>query len=244
MARSITPVAVAEDGTESHESWITLVLSKVSAQPGQRLFDSEITHTRYITMTVCRCTRTRDLNHDWKHAEQTLMEVGMSHAQWGAFVSAFGDGGGVPATLFRDHCGVVAQAPHESRMAESAREVHDAGNSALAEIQEGYSALEEAFERGAGKREMRDLIRSLKARIANAPANMGFAAESLTKHVENVVTKARSDVEAMAVAAAERGLTLDAGSVNLLDAGEHESDSPYETGPNERPWLGSRGQRT
>ncbi len=202
MSRDITPVAVSDDGTETHESWIALQLSKVSAQSGQRLFDSEITHNHYITMRVCRCERRRDLNRDWKHATRTLLEVGMSHAQWGAFVSSFGEGSGVPATLFRDAEGAVPQAPFESRLGESAREVRDSGSAALTEIQEGYAALEAAFERGAGKREMCDAIRTLKYRIENAPANMEFAASSLTRHVENVVTKARTDIEAMAVAAA------------------------------------------
>lgn len=219
MAR-ITTVTVAEDGGESHESWITLAASKVSAQPGQRLFDSEIAHNHYVTVTVRRCSRKRDLNHDWIHSRQTLMEVAMSHAQWGAFVSSFGEGNGVPATLFYDQSGPVPQAPAESRLGESVRDVRDSGDKALAEIREGYEALEAAFERGAGKREMRDLIHTLKHRIGNAPANMEFAAESLTTHVENVVTKARADVEAMAIAAAERGLTLDASSVRVLEAGE------------------------
>ncbi len=219
MTREITDITIDEDGTESHESWLALVLNKVSAQPGQRLFDSEITHNRYVSVSVCRCTRTRDLNHDWKHAEQTLMKFAMSHAQWGVFVSSFGEGSGVPATLFRDQSGPVAQAPYESRLGESVREVRTAGDRSLAAISESYEELEAAFERGAGKREMREKIRVLKSRIENGPANMKFAAESLTTHVENVVTKARADIEAMAVQATERGLTLEASALPLLDAG-------------------------
>lgn len=221
MAREVTSITVAEDGTESHESWLVLQLSKVSATPGMRLFDSEITHSRYVQVTVCRCIRKRDLNRDWKHATRVLMEFAMSQAQWGAFVSAFGDGSGAPATLTFDQSGDVAQAPYESRMAEGAREVRDAGSKALAEVRDDYQALAAAFERGAGKREMRGLINTLGYRIGNGPANMEFAATSLTEHVENVVTKARADVEAMVLAAADNaGLTLDATSVNLLGAGE------------------------
>lgn len=201
MAREVTNIVVAEDGTESHESWLSIGASKVQSS-GERLFDSEITHHHYVIVTISRCTRQRTLNRDWKHATQTLMEFAVSHAQWGAFVSSFGDGNGVPATLFRDHSGLVPQAPAESRLGESAHEVHEAGNKSLAGINESYAAMEEAFERGAGKREMRELIRDLKYRIANAPANMKFAATSLTEHVENVVTKARADFEAMAIPAA------------------------------------------
>lgn len=221
MAREVTSIAVAEDGTETHESWILLRLSKVSAQPGVHLFDSEISHNRYVTVEVCGCERRRDLNRDWKYTTKVLMEFAMSQAQWGAFVSSFGDGGGVPATLYFDQSGHVPQAPHESRMAESMREVRDSGDKALTEIGARYLALVAAFERGAGKREMRDLITSLGHQIDNGPKNMEFAAASLTEHVETVVTKARADVEAMVLAAADNaGLTLDANSVRLLNVGE------------------------
>lgn len=220
MPREHTPLHVKADGTESHESWIMLAPSKVSATPGERLFDSEITHSRYVTVRVLRCERRRELNRDWKHGTEVLMELAMSHAQWGAFVSSFGEGSGVPATLLRDQGGPVPQAPAESRLRETAREVLGSGEKALAGIQDGFEELEAAFERGAGKREMRDLIHTLKHRIGNGPRNMEFAATSLTEHVENVVTKARTDIEAMAVDAAQQGLALDVGAARLLDAGE------------------------
>ncbi len=226
MARDVTAIVVAEDGIESHESWLSIGASKVQST-GARLFNSEITHNHFVTVTISRCKRQRTLNRDWKHATQTLMEFAMSHAQWGAFVSSFGDGNGVPATLLRDHSGLVPQAPAESRLGESAREVHDAGDKALAGINESYVAMEEAFERGASKREMRELIRDLKYRIANAPKNMEFAATSLTEHVENVVTKARADFEAMAIPTADHNPFMGAGQAThtLLNAGEYDEES-------------------
>lgn len=218
--RATTPVTVRDDGTETHESWIKLTASKVTSTPGRRLFDSEIPHTHYVRVGVHRCTRERHLNNDWTYASQTLMEFSMSHAQWGAFVSSFGEGGGVPATL-DFHEGQVPQAPAESRLGESVREVRGAADKSLSEIRAGYEQLAAAFDRGAGKREMRDLIHSLGARVKNGPANMAFAADQLSEHVENVVTKARADLEAMASAVADSGdHSLESGTVALLGEGE------------------------
>jgi len=150
----------------------------------------------------------------------------MSMAQWGAFVSSFGDGPGVPATLFRDQSGMVAQPSDvESRLAESAREVRGAGDKALGAIKDDYAEVRAAFERGAGKREMRDLLHTLGCRIDNGPANMEFAAKSLTGHVESVVTKARADVEAMAVAASDRAGLL-ASTTLMLGEGEGGASCP------------------
>ncbi len=214
-----TPITILESGAETHESWLALTLSKVSQTPGARLFDSEIRHQHYVVVRIHRCQRSRDLNKDWKLPTQLLMEFSMSFAQWGAFVSAFSDGGGVPATLTFGANGPVPQAPAESRLGESMREVRESGDKALSGIAASYEAVEEAFARGAGKKEMRELLHGLKYQIKNGPANMEFAAKSLTGHVENVVTKAKGDIEAM-VASAAAHAGLDAPSFNILEAGD------------------------
>lgn len=212
-----TPITIREDGSETHESWIVLNASRVTSYPGQYLFDSEIAHQHYVTVRVSRCSRRRDLNHDWVHGEDLLMEVAMSMAQWGAFVSSFGDGSGQPATLWW-HDGPVAQAPHDPRLGESVREVRESGDRALEGIVDEYTKLVQAFEAGAGKREMRERIHSLGCRVENAPKNMEFAAKTLVEHTENVVTKARADIEAML--AHEPGRALDVGEAPALTAGD------------------------
>jgi hypothetical protein len=224
MRRDLTSITVAEDGTETHESWIRLVASKPSSTPGARLFDSEIPHQHYISVRVERCERKRDLHRDWMHNTKVLMEFAMSHAQWGAFVSSFGDGGGVPATLtFLTGVGIVPQAaPTESRIAASAREVKDAAGIALADIQKAYEDLAVAFNGGAGKRDMRERVNRLGTVIGHAPGNMKFAADSLSEHVENVVTKARRDIEAMAE---DRSIALGRGDgMGVLGSGAEDVD--------------------
>lgn len=222
MARSeVTEIRINEYGDETHESWIKVGASRITCSPGARLFDSEISHQHFIRVSVTRCTRRRDLNRDWLGSGTLLTEFDMSEAQWGAFVSSFGQGGGVPATLSFFN-GPVPSAPVESRLGESVEEVRDAGEKALAGIQEDFNALEAAFERGAGKRELRDLIQNLHYKIQNGPKNMEFAATSLAEHTENVVTKARADIEAMMADAADRQLGTP--GVPLLGSAEQTSN--------------------
>lgn len=223
MSREITEVTVEEkhgQRTESHESWIKLTASRVSSTPGARLFDSEISHQHYVSVRIHRCERHRDLNHDWTFLSKPIVEFSMSNAQWGAFVSSFGDGGGVPATLDWFDGKPVPSAPAESRLAESHQEVLDAGKKSLAQIQKEYDALAEAFESGAGKKAMREKIHNLGFSIGNGPSNMQFAAKSFTEHVENVVTKARADLEGMVT---DRALASDTSDIKLLDSGEDEN---------------------
>jgi hypothetical protein len=212
------PVEIIADerGQETHPSWIAIRANRVShSPPGKRLHDSEIRHQHYVVVTVHRMRRHRDLNHDW-HSEYglPLIEMSMSMAQWGAFVSSFGDGTGVPVTLDWDGNDYVPSEPEntDSRLALSAAETKNATAKAIESVQEAEAAVMAAFEAKAGRREMAALLHTLHHRIANMPANAKFAADSLTKHTENVVTKARFDIEAM-VAQHAKTLGLDAQTV-------------------------------
>lgn len=225
MPIEYTDIIVHEDGTEEHESWLMIRANNISSAPGAVLFDSEIQHQHYIYVSISRCTRRRQLNRDWKHATKLILEMSMSQAQWGAFVSSFGNGSGVPATLtFLDGQGMVPQAPRESHFDKSHQEVKDAGNKALEEITESYENLRAAFEMKSGRREMAGCIRDLEIRLKNAPLNMEFAAKSLTEHVENVVTKARADIEGMAAVAAQAQLDGPVPNPFMIAAGEKETE--------------------
>lgn len=218
---SPTEIRINEHGGEYHESWLLVRANRVQCgPPGAFLFDSEIGHASIIRVTVTRCSRNRNLSHDWFCDDGVIIEFDMSEAQWGAFVSSFGNGTGVPATLsyFNDRGlpeGIARNAVHTPRLAESHREVREAGTKALAEIQEAYSLLQQAFDDKAGRKVMGEALRNLQNRMKNAPANMEFAAESLTEHIENVVAKARADIEAM-IFMSQSGHD----QPHLLDAGE------------------------
>lgn len=212
-----TPIRIDERGDETHESWLMIRANHITSFPGARLFDSEIAHPHLVRVTIARCTRKRDLNRDWLHSTECLLEMDMSEAQWGAFVSSFGSAG-VPATLaFFDGERVSGVADLDSRLARSHEEVRAAASRATEQVRAAQAAVDEAFERGAGKREMRELLRTLRIVTGNLPSNMEFAAKSMTEHVENVVTKARSDIEGMVVRAAAEGIAIEGASLPVLE---------------------------
>lgn len=228
-----TEIRIDERGSETHESWLLVRAGRVSSSPGARLFDSEISHQHYISVTVERCKRERRNNRDWHFGTERIIEFDMSEAQWGAFVSSFGNGGGVPATL-SFFCapddvptGMIPQAPVESRLDESHKEVREAGAKAVEEIQQKVTAVVEAYERKAGRREMGPLLDSLKWGVEHLPGSMEFAASSLTEHVENVVTKARSDIEGMALMVQEAQALPEAHHL-MLDGPPADLSEQYE----------------
>ena len=82
------------------------------------------------------------------------------------------------------------------RLALSAAETRNAANRAFEGIQKATDHLDDVLSRKCTAAEKRDALRSLRAAVSNAPANVKFAADSLSEHAENVVTKAKADIEA------------------------------------------------
>jgi hypothetical protein len=203
-----TPVTQNEYGDDTHPAFGSIKASRVTSN-GTTLFDSEIQHSEFIRVTLAPMTRKRDLNRDWLHTTNpTLVEVDMSLAQWGAFVSSMGTSG-VPCTIRAlpgdyDLPGLDI----DQRLAISANETKEAARKAFHQIKTAMDDLE-ALPSSAGVKARRAAMSRLHAAIQNAPANVEFASKSLTEHTENVVQKARADIEAMIERHAEQ-IGLDA----------------------------------
>jgi hypothetical protein len=194
--RNVIPPTTNERGKQTHPAWGMIAAHRVTSHPGAVLFDSDIRHQHYVTIKISGARRQRDLNRDWIGEEETEIEVSMSEAQWASFVSSINTTG-VPTTItYKKGEEDIPGMPYEPRLQESMDEVHGATDKAMARVREAFFAYKE-------KKNVANL-RSLEAAIANAPSNMEFAATSLSEHAENVVQRARADIEAMVWAKAER----------------------------------------
>lgn len=207
------PPTADENGTERHPAFGVLGASRVSqSPPGAVLFDSDIRHQHYVVVRLHQAQRTRDLHRDHVMADRHVVEVAMSEAQWASFVSSMNTGDGVPVTITAraDADGYhVPGLPYDSRLKATADEVATAAADATRAIADAFGVYE--THKTAGN------LRALKYAISNAPSNMRFAADSLTEHAENVVQKARADLEAMVTAKA-RQLGIEPGDVGVEPA--------------------------
>lgn len=182
---------------ESHPSFAVAIVNRVSSNPGAPMFQSDLLHQQYISLKIETATRSRDLNHDWVHPRDGLIEVRMSLSQWGALVSSMGIGSGVPVTLtWKENGGRIPEPPYEPRMQESLVEVDGAVEKLLADAQESYEVLADAIENKKGVKAIREALRTHGFRLSNAKGNARFAVKSLTSAAEKVVNHARADIEA------------------------------------------------
>lgn len=190
-------------GDEEHPAFGMISAVRMSSTPGASLFDSDLRHNRTVRVTIHTATRKRELKHDFIHPERQIVEAEMSEAQWAAFVSSVGTSG-VPVTL--RHVagqGHLPEIPFEPRLALSMAEVHSAAEAAFARIREAQAEVDRLAKTGTAK-EKREAANHLRNVIGGATSNVDYATSQLTKHAENVVTKARADIEAMAAQHVER----------------------------------------
>ena len=207
--RPIEEPTLNQHGDETHPAFGMISAARMTSTPGAVLFDSDIKHGNTVRITVNRATRKRDLNHDWIHASnRDLIEVELSEAQWASFVSSMNTSG-VPCTIRRTETDwQIPGLEYDPRLAHSMGEVKTAAAKAFGKIREARDAYEQALAEKAPAKERNQKLRDLHYAIENSGANMHFAAKTLVEHTENVVQKARADIEAMVATEAQRlGLT-------------------------------------
>lgn len=190
-------VAPTQTGDEeTHPAFGMIGVSRRQCAPGSVLFDSDIQHRTTMAVRISTASRRRHLKSDWLHSEQEFMEIEMSQSQWASFVASAGVGGGVPCTIRRREDNIIPDIPLEPRLATSIGEVRGAA-------EEAFEHIKETFEAYTKTKRVAEL-RALRSAIENAASNVEFAGQSLTEHAENVIEKARADVESFVASAAER----------------------------------------
>lgn len=196
---------------ETHPAFGVAVVTR-GGGTSRSLFQSDVLHGETITLSIQTASRARDLNHDWVHPEEPLVEVEMSLAQWGALVSSIGIGSGVPVTIRRTQVrAFVPLLPYQPRIKASLDEVTGSVGKLFARAKETLAAVDEAFEGKKGVRAVRDALRLHRSSIVHAEDNAGFAVKSMVSAGERVTSQVRADIESQILAATR--LTNDQGAI-------------------------------
>lgn len=190
------PAIDAEHGDEAHPAFGVAVVTRRSGG-GRSLFQSDLLHNETVSLSVRQATRKRELNHDWVHPGQELVEIEMSLAQWGSLVSSIGLGSGVPVTIrSTERDAFLPEIPHQPRTAENLREVREVTDRMYARVKTAAAALHVAIHEKKGVRATKEALNALENAVAGAGSNAQFTVDSLVEAGEQVVAQARADIEA------------------------------------------------
>lgn len=199
---------IDEHGHETHPAWATIRAVRGSGGHGV-LFDSDIVHQHTMRVSIGSAVRNRDLKHDWIHGQikADYIEVEMSEAQWASFISTPNSGSGTPCTVRYLNGQEVPGVHYDPRLALNMAETRAAASEAFKHIQEAFDTLEGLIDNKApmrGPAGQREALRHLKYAIANAVPNVDYAGKKLIEQTEEVVNKAKADIEMFVISKAHQ----------------------------------------
>ncbi len=208
---------------EKHPSYGNIGASRVTGHIN--LFGSDFTHQAYVAIRIHTSSMKRSLSNDWTYAEDELIEVALSEAQWATFVSAMNIGDGVPCTI--QHIGKkdvpqIPEPPKRKRQFQDELGEHfELVNKALQDLK---TTIESSNLSGKAKKEM---LNHLATAYRNLTPNQKFVADQFGEHMETQIENAKIELAAyMQNAISRAGLTALANTVTPLQLENKPEEKP------------------
>lgn len=189
---------------EDHPSYGMIGASRYTCTPPQNLFGSSVRHHAGVAVRIHQAHKARSLSDDRYYSDGLLVEIEMSAAQWGEFISSANIGDGVPCTLHylnpqlkEISNGQIPPCPEESQR----QAIHDDFKKEMEKLAAGLDelvALAQSFQTKAsinkGDREQfAKLAEGLRCKISNS---IPFIHSQFTEATEHTVTDAKANLEA------------------------------------------------
>lgn len=230
MARDIQePVETPGDFHDkklNHPAFGQIRASRVSGDVA--LYDSDFVHHHYVTITLSRSELHRGLSNDWHHGREELFEVALSEAQWASFVSSMNVGSGVPCTIQRNVAHPGYMVPGLPAPKAPAEKFKGEIKQAVAELQRDLRALAGEVDGALSKTRAADIQRRMGWIADRLTDNTGFVADQFDRHVEKTVERAKTEINAYAVATVQRA-GLDAIQDKRAAMLEYRTDTSVNT---------------
>jgi hypothetical protein len=179
-----------------HPAFAVATVNRVtSGGRGQRLHGSDFAHSGFVRLEIHESVEDRHLHKSWRHPRKHVVSIDMSEVQWGALVSSFGVGGGVPVTMSRRDGAGVPEILGSNDAQKLIKEVRASADDAFAEIRAAFAALEDAVATGKIGA-IKAAAHDMRHKVANAGPNVEFSAKQTGEFIEKLVEKAKIEVNA------------------------------------------------
>lgn len=190
-------VSVDERGgiTATHPAYGLVTVTRRSNGEPAPLFGSDLPADVSFVFEVHRAQRVVEYGREREAAVRgrPLLVFEMSAAQVGALLPSVGVMSGVPVTVCRTESEpVVPDVPARSRYEESVAQVQGLVGELMAQSQETLARLEEAIERRAGVRELREVLAEHQRTVSGAAGRAGWVASQVAEAAETLRVEARA----------------------------------------------------
>lgn len=173
-----------------------------SPQGGKRkLFASNILHSSTISMVIETAELERKLGTEWVFGKKRVLEVEMTHAQFGHMIASIGNGSGTPCTFRYKESGEMISIPmiDETVTAEDAlrNQFRNTISKTIEGIDARISEVTSIMEKGrATKSELTSILSTLKSTKQQIERNLPFYVDQFNEHVDEKTHDAVAQIEA------------------------------------------------
>jgi exonuclease VII small subunit len=182
---------------DKHESYGMASFSRVQST-GTNLFASEFKHQHFMTFSISRGERHRDLSRDWYFDREQLIEIALSEAQFVELITSPNMGCGVPVTITRFEGKLIDSPPVREEMKRRySEDMKKDAKKCVADLDSARKELEDAIESGkTGKNVLREISKKLDYAAAAIRSGIPFVAHQFEEAMENTISHARVEIEA------------------------------------------------
>lgn len=182
---------------EKHPSFGIIRASRSSGYT-RTLFGSSIKSGNTITIQISRCEHKRDLNHDWFHDDDRLIEVEMTQNQFAEFITSLNYGSGVPCTIRNVGDGIIQEPPYISKVQlfqeEFKNKMHNIGVDLKMIVSGAIQTLKSKD--SINKKDREEIIRQIEMLIQDVQKNIPYVSGQFIEQMDKTVTEAKAEVEA------------------------------------------------
>lgn len=202
----------------SHPAYGDISASRVTGH--MNLYGSEFHHQGFITIRIKHAKFTRSLSRDWHFADNEIVEVALSEAQWAHFVSSL-NSGGTQCTIN----GLGRGTGYTPRLPDPPNRQEQFDSELKESMQRSQETLkgliEKIKEMKISEKAKAELIREIDFAQSGISSSAKFVAESFSEHMEEQTEKAKCEVNAYVTAQVQRvGLEALRGDAPLMITGE------------------------
>lgn len=184
--------------TYTHPAYGCIQVSRVSGKA--RLFGSVLEESNhFITLSIHRAKKKRDMNHDYHFSREELIKVSLSTVQWGELLCSFNNSSGVPCTLKRYNGEFIEDIAKsdESIQEEIGREFKQDCAKIAAELDTIELKFMNLMQKPlVTKKEREEILNQIKQVKMHIRSNLPFVITQFTETVEKIKTVAKHEIVA------------------------------------------------
>jgi len=180
-----------------HKSFGQISFSRVSCNPPQKFYGSELDQSHYIQLTISGSEVDRTLTKEWYYATKILARLRMSSGQFAELITSLNNGSGTPCTIEYIGDEKIDYMPLQESRKEFVHKKFKERMSHFADTirKKKDESKELVSKKSLSKEDMRQLQNHLEWLTIEVERNIPFFAECFQETMDEVVHEAKTEIE-------------------------------------------------